>query len=496
MSGSNLNLIVISDKIFTGSSILGPSLVLVTSGCIQDIIPMDLEPPFPSSLIPSIKSQYSTDEVIYKPSCLLLPGLIDLNIRGINECESCLSKAAYSGGITLGLVEVTSNSVVFSSANLASLPVISHREELLTQCNPVKIYLSQPDCYTPNTEDFSEIITEANDLGKTVIVDCSVNDPRLLAMASPFRTEPQTKRLHGKVGTHQVFASAIDAKPVDTDSEHEEQETDTQDSNPLVEAELRTYKFSGRTVFTEKPSIKSRPKALVIPVLKSETSYDSYLHNIPRSWEVKGIKAVLSSAHSESLIHFCNISCADSIIYLRDNCSGLKGVSWETSPNYMIFNEGHMLKHDTLLKTYPPIRDKRNQEAMMRMYSQGQIHCIASHHTFVKPEFKIKEFARAVPGITSLGYALSAVWTGLSDKDDKAVQLLVQTFAVNPGKVAGVDVELQPGAKANFVIWDPSSKRKSFVYEDSPYRRFELVGEVRVVVHEGEVVYKFDDGFN
>ena len=91
---------------------------------------------------------------------------------------------------------------------------------------------------------------------------------------------------------------------------------------------------------------------------------------------------------------------------------------------------------------------------------------------------------------------MSAVWTGLSDKDDKAVQLLVQTFAVNPGKVAGVDVELQPGAKANFVIWDPSSKRKSFVYEDSPYRRFVLVGEVRVVVHEGEVVYKFDDGFN
>jgi dihydroorotase-like cyclic amidohydrolase len=492
MSESNLNYVVLSDKIFTGSSILPASLLKISEGVIQEIIQLDQVAKLSDEEVEKIKSQYPDDDVLYFPDTFIIPGLIDLNIRGINECESCLSKAAYSGGVVLGLVEITSY-LKFESMNMRPLPVICHHEELLTDANPIKIYLSQPDCYTPNTEDFSEIISEANDLGKTVIVDCSVNDPRLLAMASPFRTEPQTRRLHGKVASLQVFASAIDMKARDTDSESEEFPCEPQDSNPLVEAELRTYKNSGLTTFIEKPSVKSRPKALVIPTLKAETSYDSYLHNIPKSWEVKGIKAVTETAHEGSLIHFCNISCTESLNFLRENTSGLAGISWETSPNYLLFNEGHILKHDTLLKTYPPIRDKRNQESMLRLFLEGKIHCIASHHTFVKPEFKIKEFARAVPGIISLGYALSAAWTACLEKNEKNVMLLVQTLAVNPGKVAGIDVEICVGARANFVIWDPWRKRKSFVYEDSPYRRFELLGEVRRVFHDGKIVYKFDD---
>ena len=140
-----------------------------------------------------------------------------MTIRGSIECEASLSKAAYTGGITNAFIEVTSPTV-FSSLNLHPLQVISHHEELYSSSNIVKIYLSQPDCYTPHTEDTTEIILEANEIGKVVIIDCSINDPRLLALASPFRTEPEIKRLESKVYTSQIYASSIESNIKDTDS--------------------------------------------------------------------------------------------------------------------------------------------------------------------------------------------------------------------------------------------------------------------------------------
>ena len=435
---------------------------------------------------------YSDWKIIYEPDAYVIPGLTDLNVRASSECEECISKAAFMGGITNVFVEVTTQTV-FSLPNLYPLQVISHIDELYHCPSIVKIYLSQPDCYTPNTDDSAEIILEANNLDKVVIVDCSVNDPRLLAMASPFRTAPVTIRLVGKLTPQKIFGSAIDitiTDPISSDEEESEELQIDPEDNFLIDAELRTYKTSGKTVYKrlEIPRQK-RPQALVIPTSKQDLGYDEYLHHIPRSWELKGVKQVLENLIETSRIHFSNISCAETIQYLDKNTTHLPYVTWETSPNYIFFNENDLGMNNTCLKTYPPIRDKRNQEALCKLFCQKKIHCIGSHHNYIKPEYKIKEFSRAVPGICSLGYGLSALWTKLFNQNDQILEQVIKTMSINPAKIAKLETEIYVGGKATFVLWSPGEERKSFFYDNSPYNKKNLKGEVLYVFMNGDVVY-------
>jgi hypothetical protein len=408
------------------------------------------------------------------------------------------------GGITKAFVEITAPAG-FSRPNLYPLQVISHHDQLYSSSNIVKIYLSQPDCYTPNTEDVAEIIHEANELGKTVLVDCSINDPRLLAMASPFRTEPEFKRFHDNLYNAKVFSNSIEPNYNGTDSESSDDNLNETTSsgippiqnlpneNPLIEAELRTYKSSGKTIYSDSTKNNTkRPQALVIPAAKQESGYDDYLHNIPRSWELKGVKLVLENLPESSKIHFTNISCAETVEYLYQNKESIPLVTWETSPNYIYFNENHLNQVDTTLKTYPPIRDKRNQEALFKLYCEGKIHCICSHHLYIKPEYKVKEFLRAMPGICSLGYGLSAIWSMFSDGSDQNITKILNSMCNNPSNITEMDSNIYIGGQGTFVIWNPSQQRKSFVYEDSPYRRENLKGEVFCVFLKGEIVYSLD----
>ncbi|OMJ78052.1 hypothetical protein SteCoe_22205 [Stentor coeruleus] len=509
MSYSNSSFAIIADKVFTGLKTLQKSLVFIENGIIIEITEL------PKILtVNEIKNLYANWSIIYIPDTYMIPGITDLNIRATFECEECLSTAAYMGGITQGYVEVTTYTV-FTKKNLRPLQVISHHDELYSGTDIVKIYLSQPDCYTPHTEDVAEIITEANELGRSVVIDCSINDPRLLAMASPFRTEPELKRLVGKVTNLKIFASAIEVNVCETSSNSSEDEKVLENTvetieNPLIEAELRTYKASGKTVYNEKEQSRCRrPQALVIPIIRQETGYDNYLHNIPRSWELRGVKLALETVAGPmtppasrsreksyvncSQIHFSNIACAETIEYLWDYAGRLPCVTWETSPNYLLFNENHLTSALTNLKTYPPIRDKRNQESLCKLYLDNKIHCIGSHHTLVRPEFKVKEFARAVPGICNLGYGICAIWTLLPNKDDNDIQHLVMTMCVNPARIAKIDWEIKVGNPATFVLWNPFVERKACIYQQSPYKDRKLCGEVIQVFIRGENVYNVDN---
>lgn len=488
-------LAVICDRIFTGEKWVEKGVIFISGGSILSIEEINKGLSVLFMQVGEIKEIYYDWEMFYSPGCYALPGLTDLTIRTSSDCEKCLSASAYMGGVLHGFIEVPKETA-FSYKNLFQVQVISHKEELHSSSKHIKLYLSQPDCHTPHIEDTAEIIFEGNELGKVIIIDCSINDPRRLAMASPFRTEPDNKRLVDKVYSPQVFGNSleINLKKCGSDEESDSDEDilkKKSTGNEIIEAELGTYKTSGKTLFSNSrsPSGLKRPTALVIPDAKRNLGYDGYLHNIPRAWELNGVKHVTENILDWFQVHFSNISCSETIEYLSENMGNLPNVTWETSPNYLFFNNSHVNSDDTSLKTYPPIRDQRNQSQLFQYCLDGKIPCISSHHNYVKPEYKIKEFARAIPGINSLGYGLSAMWTLSPEKNDKTIENIIKIMSINTSKVAKVESKIFPGGDASFILWNPQTEKKRSGYGYSPYSEIPLRGEVNQVFLKGDLVY-------
>ena len=96
------------------------------------------------------------------------------------------------------------------------------------------------------------------------------------------------------------------------------------------------------------------------------------------------------------------------------------------------------------------------------------MHWIAS--LICEPEYKVKEFARAIPGISSLGYGLSAMWSLFPNGNCKDIEHIIRTMSINTSKVAGIKTEIEVGGDATFVLWNPNKERRKYIYEDSPYR--------------------------
>ena len=111
----------------------------------------------------------------------------------------------------------------------------------------------------------------------------------------------------------------------------------------------------------------------------------------------------------------------------------------------------------------------------------------------MKPEYKVKEFSRAMPGISCLGYGLSALWSLVCDEGDQYIEHIIKTMSINTAKVAKIDCNLVVGGFATFVLWNPNEDRKSVVYPDSPYCGLKLKGEVKYVFVKGKVVYMVDN---
>jgi len=144
---------------------------------------------------------------------------------------------------------------------------------------------------------------------------------------------------------------------------------------------------------------------------------------------------------------------------------------------------------DTNYKVYPPLRGKRDKDALIRGLQDGTIDVICSGHVPQDEESKQVEFDHAEPGIISLQTTGSNLAVMASEV---AWELLIEKIAVNPRKILGLPQPvIQPGEKANLTLFDPhaewvldekTNKSKS---KNSPWWGKKLKGRAVAVFNNG-----------
>lgn len=185
----------------------------------------------------------------------------------------------------------------------------------------------------------------------------------------------------------------------------------------------------------------------------------------PASEAIGMAKALAAAAATRAAIHVRQVSCAQSLAFLRD--ARLRGldVTAETTPHYLLLSEETVEQLGPVAKVLPPLRPRPDLDAMWGGLADGAIDMVATDHAphteaeKARGDGDIWAAPGGFPGVqTLLPLMLDAIargqldWAGL-------VRACCEAPASRFG-FGGRKGTLRPGADADIVLVDPHRRRQ------------------------------------
>jgi dihydroorotase len=197
-------------------------------------------------------------------------------------------------------------------------------------------------------------------------------------------------------------------------------------------------------------------------------------------------------------LHIAHVSTAGGVEAVRQAKAAGINVTAEACPHHFCLTDDMIgEKFDSNLRVNPPVRTKKDVDAVIGGLVDGTIDCIASDHAPHAEEEKEVEFDQAPPGIIGLQTTLALVKTYLVDRGYLSWADAVRKMTVNPARILGLPVgTLKEDAPADITIIDPEKKwtvrQKDFrsKSKNSPYVGWKLSARVDYTILGGKIVYQ------
>lgn len=206
------------------------------------------------------------------------------------------------------------------------------------------------------------------------------------------------------------------------------------------------------------------------------------------------MRDILMAEYTGVKVHIAHISSARSIELVREAKKRGVKVTAEVTPHHFTLTDESVKSYDTNFKMNPPLRQKKDLEAVIEGLKDGTIDCIASDHAPHSIEEKETEFIYAPNGIIGLETQLGLALTELYHKNHLSLEELIQKLSINPRKILNIDVpKVAEGERANLSIFDPEqvwtvdiSKFKS-KSKNSPFDKRILTGKQTSVINNSQM---------
>lgn len=196
-------------------------------------------------------------------------------------------------------------------------------------------------------------------------------------------------------------------------------------------------------------------------------------------------------------LHICHVSTRESVeLVRRAKAEGLP-VTCETGAHYLAFCDED-LQEDGRFKMNPPLRSRRDREALLKGISDGTIDCIASDHAPHSDEEKSRGLEKSAMGVTGIELSLPAVYTYAVLPGHITFARMIELMADTPRRIFGFEGGLRPGDRADLTVVDLNS---SFTVEpdkllsrgkSTPFQGLRLYGMVKATVAAGKIAYLND----
>lgn len=212
-------------------------------------------------------------------------------------------------------------------------------------------------------------------------------------------------------------------------------------------------------------------------------------------------------------LHLCHCSTRNSVMMMQMAKDRNVQITAEVCPHHFTLTSDDIKKVEPLLdveknvpldmdadtnfKMNPPLRTKKDVEALKAGLRDNVMDVIATDHAPHTFEEKNASMKRAPFGIVGLETAAPLTYTELVLGGYLTPMQMAEKMSYNPAKIIGIDKgDIQPGKTADIVIFDPTVTYKIDKNEfaskgkNTPFDGREVTGKVRVTIAGGHIAYE------
>jgi dihydroorotase len=161
--------------------------------------------------------------------------------------------------------------------------------------------------------------------------------------------------------------------------------------------------------------------------------------------------AELTSAH----LHIAHLSTAGAARMVRSAKARGVHVTAEVTPHHLLLTDEAVRTYDPNTRMAPPLRGKRDVEAVREALADGTIDCIATDHAPHELAEKVREFAAAANGIVGLETAVPLLLDRLVRPGIIDLPTLIARLSGGPARVLNLPGgSLAVGAPADLTVLD------------------------------------------
>jgi dihydroorotase len=198
-------------------------------------------------------------------------------------------------------------------------------------------------------------------------------------------------------------------------------------------------------------------------------------------------------------LHVPHVSTAGSVELVRAAKARGVRVTAEATPHHLSLTDEVVSGYDPVYKVAPPLRSRRDVEALRAALADGTVDCVATDHAPHAAEEKEREFDAAPCGMTGLETALGVLIAELVVPGIVSLTALIDRMSCTPARVrglAGHGGPIEPGAPASLVAFDPEAR---WTYNpttgasrstNSPFAGRELQGRVLHTIYRGKLTVR------
>lgn len=259
---------------------------------------------------------------------------------------------------------------------------------------------------------------------------------------------------------------------------------------PLSDGEvLRIFEAVAKTgkelaVHAENASIIRELSARIDPK-EFKNPYEALLAQRPILAEVTTVQLAISFAKATNAhLHILHVSAGETVELVRRAQREGISVTAETCPHYLFLTDDRFEEVGNMMKCYPPVRRKSDQDALWAGLLDGTLSHVCSDHAPHTKEEKAGTLADIPAGMCGIESMAPLMITAVND-GKLTKQQLAAVLSENPARHYGIYPEkgsLEVGTDADLTIVDFDKKGKveaeklHSVSKVTPFEGFELSG--------------------
>lgn len=221
-----------------------------------------------------------------------------------------------------------------------------------------------------------------------------------------------------------------------------------------------------------------------------------------KGWPAVAEEAIIArdallAEHVDSRLHICHLTTAGGVEIVRDAKKRGVKISAEVTPHHLLLTDEVVESYDPVFKVNPPLRTKKDVEALREGLADGTIDIVATDHAPHAQEAKDCEWNAAAFGMLGLETAFSIVYSTMVKSGLMSLESLVQRMSSVPAEIARYTDhgDLSIGKPANFTLIDLESdwivNRESLHSKsrNTPFHEMKLPGVIEKTFHNGALVF-------